>query len=547
MRALSTLTCLAILPLAVYAQSPNPKPAQPPQWHHLDPAADKTIGISTDRAYELLKTLPPPRAARPVIVAVIDGGVDTAHEDLTSVMWTNTAEIAGNGKDDDHNGYIDDRQGWNFLGQKDGHTIAYLPKEETRLYARLKPLYEGKSRASLSPTQQADFDLYQIVKPYFTKKRAEAEEAFQKDTELLNTDKDHIDKLKKAFGTSKIDTAMLHHPSFTDTSLIQYAQQYYQFLKRVDKADLDSMLVVYTSFNDQLKNRLNFDYDPDYKPAPASGNNPASLTERYYGNADATGGYTQRGTRHGTHVAGIIAAERNNGLGVKGVADHVQIMSVVAIPDGDEYDKDVANAIRYAVDKGATIINMSFGKYFSPQKAVVDEAIRYANTRGVLLIHAAGNDHLDLDSARQYPAPTYLNGQIIPNLMTIGASSRLNDSTLVAPFSNYGKRMVDVFAPGDFIISTTLKGTYGPSSGTSMATPVVAGIAAVLKWHFPNLSPADLKRIILQSAVPYHTQVVKPGTRQKVDFATLSSTGAIVNLYEAVKRALAEQTLATKK
>lgn len=541
-RLVSLLCCVSSL--AGFAQT------APVQWHHLDPAADNTIGISTDRAYELLKRTPPNRLqtpSRPVIVAVIDGGVDTNHEDLKSVRWSNPKEVAGNGKDDDRNGYADDVHGWNFMGMNDGHTIANLQKEETRLYARLKPLYEGKNRASLSPKQQTEFDLYQIVKPYYISKRTEAERDLQKDTELLNEDKDHIDKLKKAFGLSRVDTATLRKPTFTDSTLLQYARSYYQLLKRNGGADLDTIVTYFSSFNNQLKARLEYAYNPDYKLGTTRGDNPANLTERYYGNADAIGDYTERGTRHGTHVAGIIAADRVNAFGVKGIADHVQIMSVVAVPDGDEYDKDVANAIRYAVDNGASIINMSFGKYFSPEKAVVDEAIRYADRKGVLLVHAAGNDHLDLDSARQYPSPTYLNGQTIPNLITIGASSRTNDSNLVAPFSNYGQRMVDVFAPGVLIQSTIPRDKYAPSSGTSMAAPVVTGIAAVLKTYFPKLTPADLKRIIMQSAVPYHTQVLKPGTKQKVDFATLSKTGAIVNLYEAVRLAMAEQATAAKK
>jgi subtilisin family serine protease len=531
-------------PLVGFAQT------APTQWHHLDPAADKTIGISTDRAYELLKRAPAhqlPTPSRPVIVAVIDGGVDINHEDLKSVLWTNSKEVGRNGKDDDRNGYVDDVHGWNFLGMKDGHTIANLQKEETRLYARLKPLYEGKNRASLSLAQQSGFDLYQVVKPYYVNKRTEAEKDLQKDTEFLNEDKDHIDKLKKAFGVSRVDTAMLRKPTFTDSTLLQYARGYYRMLKRNGGSDLDTIITYFSSYNNMVKDRLDYAYNPDYKLNTARGDNPANLTERYYGNADAIGDYTERGTRHGTHVSGIIAADRVNAFGVRGIADQVQIMSVVAVPDGDEYDKDVANAIRYAVDNGASIINMSFGKYFSPEKSVVDEAIRYADRKGVLLIHAAGNDHLDLDSAQQYPSPTYLNGQTIPNLITIGASGPGNDSSLVAPFSNYGQRMVDVFAPGVLIQSTIPKNKYAPSSGTSMATPVVVGIAAVLKSYFPKLTPTDLKRIIMQSAIPYHTQVLKPGTKQKVDFATLSKTGAIVNLYEAVKLAMTEQTTAAKK
>lgn len=535
------LLCLSILGISIGSHAQT----SPLQWHHLDPATNKTIGISTERAYQLLNSLPTP--SKPVIVAVIDGGVDSKHEDLKSVIWTNPKEIAGNGKDDDGNGYIDDQYGWNFLGLKDGHTLGHLQKEETRIYARLKPLYEGKNRASLSPGQQAEFDLYQQVKPYFEQKQAEAIQGYKKDSVLLQEDRDHIAQLKKAFGVSRVDTAMLHHPTFTDTTLLNYAKDYYRGLKRNNTADLDSTLTYFTVFNNRLKDQLNYAYNPDYQPDAVQGDNPAKLAERTYGNADAIGDYTERGTWHGTHVAGIIAADRKSPLGVQGVADRVQIMSLVAIPDGDERDKDVANAIRYAADNGASVVCMSFGKYFSPEKAVVDEAIRYADRKGVLLVHAAGNDHLDLDSARQYPLATYLDGQIIPNLITIGASNQLNDSTLTATFSNYGQHSVDVFAPGVAIQSTTPKNHYGPGSGTSMATPVVAGIAALLKTYFPKLAPADLKRIILQSAVPYHTQVLKPGTKQKVDFARLSKTGAIVNLYEAVKLAMAEQAITTRK
>ena len=531
---------------SLLAQTADRWTAQPAQWHHLDPTADKTIGISTDRAYELLRTLPA-QHPKPVIVAVIDGGVDSNHEDLKSVIWTNPKEMAGNGKDDDGNGYVDDVHGWNFLGLPDGHTVFALQKEETRLYARLKPLYEGKDRASLSPAQQADYDLYQQIKPYYAQKQAEAEHNYKSDSLLLADDKAHVAALQKAFGVSRLDSTLLHHPPTTDTTLLRYAREYYRMLKHQNKPNLDGMIPFYEAYNNQLKNRLLYAYNPAYTPESRKGDNPDDLTNRYYGNADAIGDYTERGTSHGTHVSGIIAADRANNLGVKGIADQVRIMSLVVVPDGDERDKDVANAIRYAADNGASVVCMSFGKYFSPEKALVDEAMRYANRKGVLLVHAAGNDNLDLDSARQYPLATYLDGQTIPNLITIGASDQLNDSTLVATFSNYGQHSVDVFAPGVNIQSTTPKGEYGPKSGTSMATPVVAGIAAVLKTYFPYLTPTDLKRIILQSAVVYHTQVFKPGTKQEVDFATLSKTGGIVNLYEAVKLAMREQAMAKNK
>ncbi|WP_461070823.1 S8 family peptidase [Spirosoma horti] len=515
------------------------------QWHHLDPLTDKTIGISTNQAYQLLQTLPKPKAR--VIVAVIDGGVDRHHEDLKSVSWTNPKEVAGNEKDDDRNGYVDDVHGWNFLGLKDGTTLAFLPKEETRLYARLQPLYATQERnlneqALLTPAQQRELPLWKLVKPYFESRQAKYKQVYEFDSRILAQDSVAIARLKRVFGRSRIDTASLRHPPTSDTSLVKQAQAFYQnmILRGYANQDIDSYQSGHQRVNNRLKNRINYAYNPQYNP-PSIDAKPTDLTEYGYGNADAIGGYTESGTRHGTHVAGIIAADRTNALGVQGIADRVQIMSLVANPDGDERDKDVANAIRYAVDNGAQIINMSFGKYFSPDQAVVDEAIRYAERKGVLLVHVAGNDQLDLDSARMYPTPLFLNGQQAPNLITVGASDRSNDSSLVAEFSNYGGRTVDVFAPGVMIQSTTPKNGYEPNSGTSMATPIVAGIAAVLKTYFPKLTPVEIKRIILQSAVVYHTPVLKPGTRQTVDFASLSRTGGIVNLHEAIKLVLAEQ------
>ena len=266
------------------------------------------------------------------------------------------------------------------------------------------------------------------------------------------------------------------------------------------------------------------------------------MAERHYGNHILQVGLHYHGTHHGTHCAGIIGADRTNGLGVQGVADHVRILSVRAIPGGDERDKDVANAIRYAVNHGAQIISMSFGKYLSPDKAVVDAAIRYAARKGVLLVHAAGNDQLNIDSTQQYPIGRYRNGRVILNLLTVGASACTNDAHLPASFSNYGRQSVDVFAPGVDIVSTWPGNDYRPDSGPSMATPVVAGIAAVLKTYFPQLTPAALKRLIVASATPVHTQVLRPGTQKLVDFATLSRAGGVVNLYQAVRLASAEAT-----
>ena len=528
---------LALLLLAATTRAQTPLP----QWHHLDPATDKTMGISTARAYELLRG----RKATPIIVAVIDGGIDTAHADLKTVLWRNPREVAGNHRDDDHNGYADDVYGWNFMGGADGRNVFYNQKEETRLYARLRPRYESQTLATVPAAQQAEFRLYEQAKAMYTAQHAEADSAYRQDQRLAGRDQGQLTRLKKGLGVAVLDSALLHYPPTTDTTLLRLAAYYYYDLRH-RLPNTDSLLARYAGFNTRLKERLAYAYNLNYDPQLLVGDHPTDLAERYYGNGNLATSLAYKGTAHGTHCAGLIAADRANHLGGQGVADHVRILSVRCIPNGDERDKDVANAIRYAVDNGASIISMSFGKYLSPEKLVVDEAMRYADAHGVLLVHAAGNDHLNIDQTTQYPSGRYLSGQRIPNLLTIGASARTNDEHLVAPFSNYGRETVDVFAPGLDIWSTMPGSQYGPLSGTSMATPIVAGIAAVLKVYFPRLTAADLKRIILASAVPCHTQVLVPGTKNRADFATLSRTGGIVNLYEAVKLASATPAPAAK-
>jgi len=531
-----------IAPLALFLSFCSFAQTTQQQWHHLDPKTDSVMGISSENAYKLLKTLPVPN--QPVIVAVIDGGLDTGHEDLKSVLWTNPKEIAGNQKDDDGNGFKDDLHGWNFLGGADGQNAVHEQKEETRLYVRLRPRYENvdpeTARKTFNSAQNQEYELWKEIKPYFEKKKAEAIKDFQEDSLLLQQDKVAFTEFKKALSVNMVDTTVLQNLPATDSLLTMQGLRYYQMMMQVGCGNIDCLVSFFEDLNASLKEQLTFDYNENYNGRLLVDDTPSDLSQHNYGNPDISTPLTGNGAAHGTHVTGIIAADRHNGMGVQGVADHVRILFVRAAPDGDERDKDVANAIVYAVDNGAKIINMSFGKAFSPEKAVVDKAVKYAEAKGVLLVVAAGNDHLNVDSTRQYPMAKYLNGAEASNVIIVGASNALNDSTLAASFSNFGPKTVDVFAPGVEIMSTTPGNKYENKQGTSMASPVVAGIAGVLKSYFPKLSPADLKRIILKSAVIYHTQVLKPGTETKVDFASLSKSGGIVNLYEAVKMAISE-------
>ncbi|MCA8829134.1 S8 family peptidase [Hymenobacter pini] len=531
-----------LLPVLATAQttppvSPSPTPAAPasPQWYLLDAQQDGGImGVSVNRTYkELLQG----KASTPVLVAVIDAGIDTAHADLRRVLWRNPREVAGNGLDDDKNGYVDDVYGWNFLGGADGRNINEEALEETRLLARLQPLYQGKTRTAVPAAKRAEYDLYIKVKKAYEAKVKENNEQLQQFSQAYAENLQGSEGLKQALGVQRLDTATLRNPPTQDAELRQVTKGLYQTLLQTGFASLEDVLAEMKKGVQETKDQREYGLNLKFNPRSIVGDQPDNVQQRNYGNRDATG----PDAMHGTHVAGIIGADRENNAGILGVAPNVQIMSVRAIPDGDERDKDVANAIRYAVDNGAQIINMSFGKYFSPQRPAVEEAIRYADKKGVLLVHSAGNENNNLDQVTQYPSPNFQNGQRITNLITVGASARTNDATLAADFSNYGKTQVDVFAPGNQIYSTLPGSKYGNLSGTSMASPVVTGIAATLKSYFPQLTAAQLKRIILESAQPIHTKVRQPGSSKLVDFADLSRTGGIVNLYRAVQ--LAQQPM----
>ncbi|HEX8328360.1 MAG TPA: S8 family peptidase [Hymenobacter sp.] len=521
------------------APAPAAKPAPAPnadqsaaQWHLKDPQLDQVPGVGATRAYEeLLKNQSPTR----VVVAVIDSGIDTAHVDLKGNLWRNTKEIAGNGIDDDKNGYIDDVNGWNFLGGKDGRNVNAETLEVTRIVANGRKRFKGKTAATVKPTEKAEFALYQKAeKAYAAQLKEETERAEQVESMTAPLTA-MVESLKQSLGVTTLDTTALRNVKSDDPNMKRATAGLLEMMRQTGSSDTDALLKELNNAVKQersmLDNSLNLNFNPR---ADIIKDNPNDVKDRNYGNNDVHG----PDPMHGTHVAGIIAAVRDNRMGVQGIAgDPVRIMAIRAVPDGDERDKDVANAIRYAVDNGAQIINMSFGKAFSPQRPAVEEAFKYAASKNVLLVHAAGNESKNLDVADNFPASFYINKTPVPNLLTVGASGPRDNSQLTANFSNYSKKAVDVFAPGVGIMSTLPASTYGKESGTSMASPVTAGVAAVLKSYFPKLTAQDLKRIIMQSAQVHHTKVQVPGDDKQVDFSTLSVTGGVVDLYEAIKLA----------
>lgn len=506
------------------------EPAEAPKnWFNLSYKDNGTRGVGTDKTYaELLNG----KKADTVIVAVIDGGVDYKHEDLKNVMWHNPGEIPDNKIDDDKNGYVDDVYGWNFIGGADGKNVEHDNLELTREYRRLKKKYKNKTKEDVSDT--ADFSRYLRIQKDYNAKYDETKQVLDNISNLRKSNEGLKDEIKKRTGKDTVtyDDFVNHYPSeqykryhnLMKTLVVKKPEDWTAF-----NADIEEG---YEAYNNMLEYHLNTDFDP----RNIVGDDYENQEEKYYGNGDIKG----PDAFHGTHVAGIIAAQRGNAIGMEGVCNAVLIMGVRVVPDGDERDKDVANGIRYAVDNGADIINMSFGKSYSYNKKVVDDAVKYAESKGVLLVHAAGNDNKNNDKTDNFPNARFDGGGAAGNWIEVGALNWRTGKNSLAPFSNYGKMNVDVFAPGVDIYSTKPENGYANASGTSMASPVTAGVCAVLKAYYPNLTPADIKRIVETSSDKSlaKKKVIIPGEKKKkAKFSTLCRTGGVVDLYSAVQMA----------
>jgi subtilisin family serine protease len=496
-------------------------------WPTMDLVKDTVPGMSVEKAYsEIIKK----RKGETVIVGVVDSGVDIDQEDLKNVIWTNPNEIAGNGIDDDNNGYVDDIHGWNFLGDMLGANLEYV-----RYVRKLGPKFEGKSESSISAADRKEFAIYQKAKAEFDKELAETNAGKTRYEQILAQLKPTHEAMAKKLGKedyTKEDLTAISNPSQQEQQQIAMLTQMLNFADTVPDV-IEKLEEGVHYFSDRLDNHFNT--TKDFRAIV--GDNPDDITDTNYGNNDVDGpDPTKENVLHGTHVAGIIAAQRDNGIGMNGVANNVKILVVRAVPDGDEYDKDIALGLRYAVDNGAKVINTSFGKYYSPHSDWVYDAIKYAASKDVLIVNAAGNDGLDLDTVAIYPNDQIDNGsEMADTFLTVGALNYEYGSDLVANFSNYGKTNVDVFAPGVKIWSTTPLNTYKFLQGTSMASPEVAGIAAMIRSYYPKLSAKQVKHILMDSGLTTDRQVILGGDKSNTEsFANISKSGKMANMYNAM-------------
>lgn len=486
------------------------------RWSHLDLAKDSVPGMSVDKLYaELLKG----KKGKKVIVGVVDSGVDIDHEDLKSVIWTNPKEIPGNGIDDDKNGYIDDIHGWNFLGDSGNENLEMTrmlkkPDDGSEAYKNAQAEYNKMMEENMQGKQQVDF--------------------------LFKVDQTLKDYLKKDAYTLE-DVKSIQS---TDPMVSRSKQVMMSVIGQAGPGFAEEL----KAYKDQVYDMLNYNLNKDFDGRKVLGDNADDLSTKYYGN-NVVYGPDKEQALHGTHVAGIIAQTRNNQLGGDGIANNVQIMAVRAVPNGDEYDKDIAMSIRYAVDNGAKVINGSFGKSFSPHKQWVYDAIKYAEKKDVLIVHAAGNDAKDIDVEDNFPNDSDdKKTEFADNMITVGALSYEYGEKVIAPFSNFGKYNVDVYAPGMKIYATTPNNTYKYEQGTSMASPNVAGVAAMIRSYFPNLTAKQVKHILIDSGTAIDMKVEVGGSADnKKAMTDICTSGRIVNAYNAFKMAEKMAQKAAKK
>ena len=515
-------------------------------WHQKDKQQDTIPGISLDKFYSQNKKAAKSKA---IVVAVIDTQIDLKHEDLLGQIWNNKKEVANNGIDDDNNGYIDDSNGWNFIGTKRGSTVW-----SNFEYVRIVREYEKQFKNS-KESEVLSNDLNSYKEYIRANKKLDQEKRYYQnwlkslkhDIVKLPIAKDSLKKYfpKENYTYQQLDSMYKKH-KINDKSYMQRRDDNDKDFGALIEIVMGSYELEQYNLNDIKRNEeeidsiVNRNLNMSYNERHFFDLNE-HLFEKGYGNNNVSSnlsGITIN--NHSTRVSGIIAANRFNGIGVKGITSNVKIMPLSISPSGDEHDKDIALAIRYAVDNGAKIINMSFGKEFSLHKKWVIDAYKYAEKHDVLLVHGSGNNSFNVDENPYYPNDVdYENpNEVVANFINVGATTSKADSTLVASFSNYGKKNVDLFAPGAKIYTTASNNTYGFESGTSFSAPMVSGTAALIWSYYPKLTAKQVKEIILESGTAYDMEVLVPGGQgKKAKFSELSKSGKVLNVYNAMQLA----------
>ncbi|MFC4818512.1 S8 family serine peptidase [Flavobacterium sp. GCM10023249] len=513
-------------------------------WHHEDYSTTNIPGISLDKA---IKSVNRPSSKKQIIVAVIDTQIDALHEDLNTSIWTNKKEIPNNGIDDDKNGFTDDIHGWNFLGNKSGGYTVWANFEYIRILREYAPIFKNKSKEEIPAENKVKYEQYLKAidnDKKYTKYFNSYIKSLQYDISLYQKTKDTLRHFfpKENYTYKELDSLYRKY-KINNKTYKERRDSNDQDLGALLGAHLSSLdigLDSYAKLTDALKQHdstLNKSCSLSFNERK---NRDSEISNRGYGNNKIQ--VEIKGipifSNHSTEVSSIIAAKRENNLGIKGFSDNIKIMPLIVCPSGDEHDRDIALAVKYAVDNGAKVINMSFGKELSLYPELITEALQYAEKKNVLIVHASGNNGVNIDDSSFYPNDYYSKKEVSTNFISVGSINKNYGEKMVSSFSNYGKENVDLFAPGEGIYIAMPDNEYRFDSGTSLAAPMVSGTAALLWLHYPKLTVQQVKQIILESGTSHDIEVIVPGTKdKKVKFSELSKTGKVLNVYNAMQMA----------
>ncbi len=505
-------------------------------WHFKDIIEDSIPGISLDKAYnEFLKN----KKGDTIIVALLDNRIDRSHEDIKESIWINKNEIPNNNIDDDANGYIDDINGWNFLGNTKGENVDRATFETTRIVRKYKDVFKAKELKDIPDSLKKEFILFM-----------KAEQLYNDNINLIKERLDMIESLEKRtndaytylsgiYPDSLLSGKNIIKLSSKDSITNRMISNYSYYLKYSDwtsrtRKQIDRYFTIYLGLNYEERSKI--------------GDNADSIEDTDYGNGNINASKSST-HNHAIKVAGVLGANRKNNLGIKGVSNALKIMPVCTSPSGDEQDKDITLGIKYAVDNGASIIIMTFTKFLVQREDWLVDAIKYAAKNDVLIVLSAGNSSSNSDIEKTFPNDYFLDKkEYVNNVIVVGGVTNLLNEKLVADFSNYGKESVDIFAPSEKIYTTKRNNSYGFESGTSVSAPIVAGIATLIRSYYPNLTAAEVKQIIMESGISLDIMVNKPSTSEEkelVPFSSLSKSGKIVNAYNALL--MAEEVSKKKK
>lgn len=525
-------------------------------WYNCSFGEDGVYGAEVNKAYEFLKGK---KVKKRPVVALIGTGLDVEHEDLKQAIWVNPGEQA-DGKDRDKNGFIDDINGWNFLGGKNGQVMERLIQEGDREFLRLKDKYadyitsngeffkiiDGKRVKVSAPENLSEYSYYKnVVMPESQLARiyggwnmayviAEYGQKFKED---LRAKFPGQRITLQEFQTCYDPNAPQDTLSDVTFTLIATAFQLYK---------TDDLDFVYKTFVETGVARGKESYEEALKAygydgrKDIVGDDYLNINDNKYGNNVLLTSDAGLGTMQG----GIIGGKRGNGLGNDGIMDEAEIMALrVTASGGEPYIKDMVLAIRYAADHGVDIIVLPQQNTLYPdgQKEWMIEALRYAESKGILVIVPAWELSQDLAKQTFYPNRRMTGDKELTNLMVISSSDKEGNPSLNA---NYGAKELDLFAPGINIYSAYTGDTYQIGSGVGLASASVAGVAALIKAYYPHLTGSQIRDILLESVTSRKGVEVEKGievdgkqTQDLFLFDDLCLSGGILNAYQAIMAA----------